>query len=243
MRWIALLFVPLLAAVQCGRTDLDAGVRLTPVAMVDGESNGYRVVVNNDEVGSYQTVLRHVLFKDVPAYELTIVTKTLTGDVATTDSSILYFGRDSLAPLSSFRFIRTGQSLHTAAANYGQGSVAVSSWRAGEEEQKLLPFGARTFDSDQLTFLGRVIYLEPKKPQEVGVIMPLTTTVRAATFEIQEDETVTVPAGTFDCRKLKLTMDTNVVTLWYEKAGTRRLIRYEAEASGVAMELLPTVPE
>lgn len=239
--WISCLLV--LAVIHCGRTDFEAKLILSIPRLVDGETSTYRVSARGDSVGTYTTSLRHAIVNEAPAYELTLITRTATGAVETIDSALVYTSRTDLTPLSSFRFVKTGSALFTTAANYSRRSVAVSAYASGEEKQKLLPYEPRTFDIDQLTFLGRALKFEPGKPVKINIINtmgpPLGGAVVGAAFVFKGDETITVPAGVFDCRKLVLRRPGGNVELWYETAPAKRLIRYRATGSGVTMELLP----
>ncbi|OYD16282.1 hypothetical protein CH330_03275 [candidate division WOR-3 bacterium JGI_Cruoil_03_51_56] len=237
-------FCILVLVVQCGKKDLQSELSLSIPSVPDGETNTYRIMALNDSIGTYTTILEHTWIGEVPAFALTLITHSTTGKVATLDSSFIYVSRNKLVPLSSFRFIRIGSVLTTTAANYGPGSVAVSTYRAGEEKQRLLPYTPKTFDNDELTFLGRALRLEPNKPAKLTILSPMGHpfggSVREAEFSYGGNEMVTVPAGSFDCRKLVLKTGVSEVEMWYEKSGTKRLIRYRAPSTGITMELLPT---
>ncbi len=229
-------------AIHCGKTEVRSGLTVTVPPLPDGERNTYRVLVGPDSIGTYTTVLEHSRFKDVPAYMITLVTVTRPGNVTTADSSIVYVTRDSMVPLSSFRFVKTGSALVTTAANYGEASIAVSAYSAGDEKQKLFPCGSNTYDIDQLTFLGRAFDLKPEKPVEIAVMNPMGPpsggSLRTAKLSYLGEESVTGPAGTFDTRKYGLVMGESTVEFWYDKTGTRKLVRYQSVDSGILMELL-----
>jgi hypothetical protein len=239
----------LLAAMTCGRTDFQARLALEIPPIPDGEVCNYRVLARNDSVGSYTTLVRHDWLGDeeLPVFGLMVVMRIATGKVATTDSSVVLVRRNNLLPRSSFRFIRTGAALSTTAANYSDKSVAVSSYIAGEEKQRLLPVSTRTFDIDQLTFLGRSLKFDKNKPVKITVINtmgpPAGGGVLDAEFTLLGDEMVTVPAGTYDCRRVMLKAMGAEIELCYEKYGTGRLVRYRAEGAGMTIELLPAPPE
>jgi hypothetical protein len=241
---LSLAFLFLLAAVRCGRTDFQARVALDVPPIPDGEYCRYRVLALADSIGSYETFVRHDWLgeDELPVYDLIVVMRSATGKVPTTDSSFLYLYRRDLRPRSSFRFIRTGAALSTTAANYSDKSVAVSSYISGQEGQRLLPATSRTFDIDQLTFLGRSLKFDGKKPVKVSVVNPMGPpaggVVLDAEFTLAGDESVTVPAGTFDCRKVLFRAGDSEIELWYEKFGTGRMVRYRARAAGMTIELL-----
>lgn len=248
-----MLWTLLLIACQCGRTDFEARVALVVPPLPDGEICHYRVMAGNDSIGTYTSFLYHDWLdpgledeEPQPVYALILVTRTTTGNVPVTDSSLLYVYRQNLTPRSSFRFIRTGNALTTTAVNYSAYSAAVSGYASGQEVQRLFPVGPRTFDIDGLVLLGRAIRLETKKPVRISVINPMGPpfggTVQDAEFTWMGDELITVPAGVFDCRRLRLSLGDEQLDLWYERTGTKRLVRYTTLTSGISVELLPTAP-
>ncbi len=239
-----------LLSCQCGRTDLEARLNLSLPPLPDGEVNHYRVRALDDSIGTYTTMIKYDWLQPakpdeepLPVYMVVLVTRTRTGNVPVTDSSFLHVRRDNLTPRSSFRFIWTGPALATTAANYGTQSVAVSSFAAGEERRQLFPITAKTYDIDGLVLLGRALKLEPKKPARLTVINPMGPPFGGAMYEAEfhlaGDEQISVPAGVFDCCRLELSMGEEQIDLWYEKAGTRRLVRFVAKGSGITIELLP----
>jgi hypothetical protein len=238
-----------LLACQCGRTDFQARVAVDVPPIPDGEACYYRVLALSDSIGSYATFVRHDWLGEdkVPVFDLIVVMRTATGKVPTTDSSFLYVRRNDLLPRSSFRFIRTGAALSTTAATYSATSVAVSGYVSGQEQQRLFPVTTRTFDIDQLTFLGRSLKFDKRKPVKVAVVNPMGPpaggVVMEAEFAPSGDESVTVPAGTFDCRKLTFRALDAEIELWYEKYGTSRLVKYRAPSTGMTIELMPRAPE
>ncbi|MBN2537862.1 hypothetical protein JXB37_06260, partial [candidate division WOR-3 bacterium] len=221
-------------------------LRLPPIP--NGEVCTYRVLAGGDSVGTYETVVVHDWVRESPAFALMNVMRTRTGGVSSTDSSLMQVSRARLAPFNAFRFVRTGEALVTTAVNYGEESAAVSAFTsAGDEQQRMLPRDSLTFDTDQLVLLGRALKPAPDRQFAVKAVNPmgppLGGTLLPAVFQYGGDESVFVPAGSFDCRKVVLLAGENEIFLWYEKAGTGRLVRYEAPDAGLAMELLPPGPE
>ncbi len=241
-----LLFIGLLllVACQCGTKDFDEKLSIILPPIPDGEVNHYRIATPKGPIGEFITFLRHDWIDELPVYVLVLVTHTNTGNVEISDSSLVFMRRSDLKPLTSFRFVKTGSAMSTTAANYGENSIAISTWtHSGEEKQRLLPTGPKTFDTDQLTFIGRGLKLDPDRPAVINVVDPMGPpaggTIHRGEFRIRADETVTVPAGTFACRRFTLSVAENEVDLWYERAGTGRLVLYRANGSGITIELLP----
>jgi hypothetical protein len=228
----------------CGKADLSKFARVDLPPIPDGEVTEYQVLSGDEQIGIYLMTTRRVDFRGASALRLDVVSKTMQGDIPTIDSSTVFVTRDSLRPLGVFRFVRTGAALVTTAANYAPGSVAIATYTPQEEKQRMLPVGQFAYDADQLNALGRAIRLPTTgKPIDVQVVSPMGPPVGGAVFDgkfgIAGDETVSVPAGTFDCYKLILNMGQHVIGLWYEKTGSRRMVRYATPGGGLVMELLP----
>lgn len=240
---VLLSLVPLVfAATGCGRSHLGTGWSFRKPAIPESEALVYRVTADGDSIGTHRMIVKKGYFRDVPSFMIELVTRTRTGSLETIDSSVVFVSQDTIAPLSSFRFVRAGSRLVSTAANYGDGSVAVTTFAGGEEQQKMLPAQPKTFDVDQLTFLGRTVTLGLNRPAKFNVVIPIGPpaggVVTKAHFEAVGDEMVTVPAGSFDCRRITLTVGENQVELWYEKAPAQRLIRYGAAEVRMAFELV-----
>ncbi|MFO7675726.1 MAG: DUF3108 domain-containing protein [bacterium] len=247
-RGIATTLLLVVLAAGCGTRDLTEKVSVSLPPVADGEVSTYRIVTPAGEAGTLVTAVHHDWHEKTPVYRLTVTARTLTGAVETTDSSLVVMRQVDLRPVVSYRFIRTGGALLTTAANYGEGSIAVSTWmHTGQEHQRLLPTDVRSFDTDQLTFLGRALRPRPGRPVKLTVIEPLGPppggNLRPGEFEALPDEEVTVPAGRFDCRKLALTVGDSRLELWYEKSGAGRLVRYSAVGTDIILELLDELRE
>jgi len=231
-----------ITAAGCGRSGFGTGWSFRKPAIPETEALTYRVTADDDSIGTHRMLVKKGYFKDVPAFMLDLVTRTKTGSVETVDSSVVFVSQDTIGPLSSFRFIKAGAALISTAANYGEGSVAVTTFAGEQEQQRLLPSEPKTFDVDQLIFLGRTVTLGLGKPAKFNVVVPigppLGGTVVKARLEVVAEEMITVPAGSFDCRKIALSVGENQVELWYEKAPAQRLIRYNAPEAGMAFELV-----
>ncbi|MFO7638554.1 MAG: hypothetical protein R6X14_04515 [bacterium] len=235
----------LLLAAGCGKKDFDERLPLQLPPLPDGEISRYEIGTPAGPIGRMVTGVTIDWYGEIPVFILDLVSRTMTGDVESVDSSIIVMRQHDLRPISAFRFIKTGAALVTTAANYGDNSIAVSTWlHTGQDEQRLLPMTAKTYDTDQLTFVGRALRLDPKRPAKIAVAEPIGPPfgggIRPGEFRGLGDETVTVPAGSFSCRKVGLTVGDNEVELWYEKAGTGRLVRYFSTGSGITLELLPS---
>jgi len=225
----------------CGRTSPVSGMTLTGTVLPDGEVTAYTLLSAGRQIGLLTMTIQHVTYRERPSYGIELVAKTRDGAQETTDSSLIFVTRDSMVPLTTFRFIKTGSDIAATAANYGDSAVAVSAYAQGDQQQQMLPFGPRTYDADQLTVLGRVIRVQGRQPIDIRIISPMGLPAGAATLDCRlsfiGDDAVRVPAGNFNCTKLLLQFGSQKVTVWYEKTGAHRMVRYRTEDGELEMQL------
>lgn len=243
-RFLSIVALSALVLFGCGKTTVGKGRIVDVPPIPDGELNRYEMFLNGEPNGQFEMIARHDIFKERPAWRLDIVARTAAAGLQTTDSSVVYVTRDSLVPLSSFRFVRTGNALIATAANYVAEGVAVTTWAAGEEKQRMLPRTGWSYDTDQLTFLCRALRISADRPVSIQVVSPMGPPSGGIVFEGRigalADQTITVPAGTFDCNRVVMNIGPHVVQVWYEKTGARRMIRYEQPGTGITIELVST---
>jgi hypothetical protein len=181
------------------------------------------------------------MFREVPAYRFDLVARTKEGAVETVDSSVVYATPDSLRPITTFRFIRSSGALITTAANYADSSVAVSTYAQGLEKQQLLQAGTGTYDADELIPLGRALKVRGRKQVDLAFVSsvgpPMGGVVIRGSVSAGGEETVRVPAGSFECYKLLFKLGQQSVAVWYEKADAHRMVKYVAAEAEQTMEL------
>jgi hypothetical protein len=246
MKKCFVLSLLLLAAVRCGRTGPSAVITVAGPVLPDGERTEYLILSAGRETGTLTMTVRHDTAEGIPLYRFDVVGRTRDGAVETTDSSVVFATRDSMRPLTTFRFIKDSATVAATAANYGDSAVAVSAWVQGSEQQRFLPAGPEAYDIDQLNILGRVVQIHGRGPAELTIVSPMGppaggSVVRAGLARAG-DETVRVPAGSSRCYKLVLTIGQDSITLWYEKVGTHRMVRYLTADGEIEMVLATAAP-
>ena len=239
---VTLVAVALLAG--CGKTTVGKGRIIVMPPIPNGEVSQYVMLANGEQNGTFLMAAFQDSFNKQAAWRLHLTARTVNGGIPTVDSSIVFVTRDSLLPLTSFRFVKTGNAMVSTAANYLMDGVAVSTWSAQNEIQRMLPRSTQSFDADQLTFLCRALRPPQDRPVNIDVVSPMGPPDGGIVFEgkigAASDQQVTVPAGTFDCARVVLNVGPHVIMLWYEKTGSRRLVRYEQMGAGMVMELVGT---
>ncbi len=234
----------LLLLCACGSAILTKYPFVIIPPLPDGETSVYRVLSDGDEVGFYTMTVHRTRFRDLAVFRFDLVMKTITDQGPTMDSATVFVTQDSMFPVSSFHFLRTGEALITAAANYTTEAVAVATYGPEGEKQRVLRNGQFTYDANQLTFLSRAIMVPTTgKPVEIRVVSPMGPPSGGGILEGRlgagSREAVTTPAGTFDCNRLVFNLGPRVIVMWVERSGARRLVRYASSVGGVVMELMP----
>lgn len=239
-----LRLLPLLLLCGCGSAVLTKYPFVIIPPLPDGETSIYRMLSEGDEVGFYTMTVHRIQFRDLPVFRFDLVMKAITADGPVADSATVFVTRDSMLPVSSFHFLRTGEALTTAAANYTSEAVAIASYGPAGERQRVLHNGQFTYDANQLTFLGRAIMVPTTgKPVEIRVVSPMGPPAGGGIIDgrlgASSRERITTPAGSFDCNRLIFNLGPRVLAMWVERAEARRLVRYASSVGGVVMELMP----
>ncbi|MEO0079377.1 MAG: DUF3108 domain-containing protein [candidate division WOR-3 bacterium] len=240
---LSLLTAALFNCGQTGQTTIGRPYQISVPPIPDGELLTYRVTTQGEETGRMVTRVRRSRFLEIPALEFITVTQVLSGSVTRRDSAVVYATPDSLIPIGSFHFQWVGNAFTTTAAKYQPGSVGVSTWTPQQGEmQRPIPLAIRSYDIDQLILLGRAFQVAQGKGAEIAFVIPLSSplggVVRTAKVTAKPDETVTVPAGTFECNHLSIQMGEAETELWLEKGPTRRPVKYQGPGQAFVMELI-----
>ncbi len=134
---------------------------------------------------------------------------------------------ESFQPISSYW---KHSLLGEASAKYGDSSVAIE--LVGRKDPVDLDFTPPVFDNEQGVELFRRLPLEVGYKSTITVISTLVATKIELGLEVPEKESITVPAGTFECYKLVLNIGQ---TFWISADEHRYLVRFVA--GGVSADL------
>ncbi len=247
--------------VSCGRTDVDnrnQRLLLEPARVPEVETLHYRIVIAGIEVGTrLQATDTTTLNLTVPAFSVMTVDRVRLGNVEQADSTIVQMSRDSLFPVAAFRFLRKGPLLVTAAALFRQantagatGSVGITTYEEGTGEVcRALPFGAGRKGCGELSllgWLGRAIALATGQEDELLCAWLLSEPPGGAVLLVRVrsdgEETVTVPAGSFECKRMQFVIGgADTLRCWYAIAGTHQMIRSQS-STGELVELVNRRP-
>jgi hypothetical protein len=136
---------------------------------------------------------------------------------------------ETLRPLtSSFQHTVLGR----ASAVYSPTEIVVT-YEDKETSTKTFPLDCPVFDSEQTIQIPRMLPLEVGYRVDVPYFhLVLGAANQAYELEVVGEETLTTPAGIFECFKIELSIGQ---TYWYSKDANRTLVRFDVE--GLRVEL------
>lgn len=243
---LTLLFLPLLCLCgKAGKVVLQPIVRIDPPPIVDGETNLYEIVdQNNTPVAIRKVTTTRVIYGEIPVFQVTSL-EQITKDTHPIESIVVFISREDMTPIASFHFSRAPKPLFSAAAGYQEGyAEIVTATREGEFKRQI-PIGPNTFDIHQLTTLGRALRFGQLKPYYILIVIPATSPPGgmsiAAKISQSGIDTLTTPAGRFECYKLVIESDSGKISLWYERVGARRLIQLSDSSKGETARLISSL--
>ncbi len=120
-------------------------------------------------------------------------------------------------------------------AEYGKDRVRVVSHGDGSEKVRIVEFDGPTFDNDQSLYLMRRMPLAVGYRTTMSLVPIFSCTYLPIGVEVTAIETVSVPAGTFECYKVDLDIQHTQQTFWYSTDAKRYLVKFEV--GGIVGEL------
>jgi len=200
----------------------------------DGEVSRYDVLRADTVVGQAIIRVRHDREQGQPAYAVISVNSSVTpgrleGQVSNLplllhDSIAAWLTADSLKPLRSFQIRNLLNRQDTVVSIYQAGKVTVT---ANGSFTGTLAAPENTFDNSILVMAIRSLELAPGAHYALTSLAAFGPWTKPADVDVEGEELVTVPAGTFACYKLNLEIAGYALNLWYEKAEPRRYVRFE----------------
>ena len=126
--------------------------------------------------------------------------------------------------------------LGNSTAIYEKDRVVIQ--KLGSDEPSILKFDGPAFDNEQGAELFRRLPLKEGYRSKVNIIPILSGTVLPLAVSVDKVKTLEVPAGKFDCFRLRL--DDLGQTFWISNDKHRYIVRFEA--GGVVADLLKVRP-
>jgi hypothetical protein len=203
------------------------------------ETNKYQIVVDTTPSGTYMLTNKTSQFGNEAIIELTAVTlvKSINGD--SRDSSSLILHKDNLKPIKSTKIITSRGATLSSEITYTDNKAIIKAKLPSGDKSITIPIGPNSFDNDEITFLMGAIDLKVGDEKELSVVIGLSGTSIPIKIKGIGEEKIKVPAGEFDCRKYEMNLVDRAIDVWYEKAESKRMIKYVDTQSNMAMILLP----
>ncbi len=114
-------------------------------------------------------------------------------------------------------------------AEYGKDRVRIFLHASGSEKVRNLDFEGVTYDNEQSLHLMRRMPLAVGYKTIMPVVPIFTYTYIPVGVEVTAIETVSVPAGTFECFKVDLDIQHTQQTYWYSTDANRYPVKFEAD--------------
>ncbi|UCG43160.1 MAG: hypothetical protein JSU73_00670 [candidate division WOR-3 bacterium] len=229
-------FVLVLIIVACG---FSPRIPLSVPELPDAETNRYVITIDGDTSGLHTSTLRKRTKHQRALLELTALTRIDVPEKQSHDSTWLMVQAHDLQPLEAFRQVTKADGIGGSVVYYQDGKAIVKSGTPLGPREAELDVGPGVTDNDLLTPLLRAVDIPVGTELRLKLVVAMAATLTDATITRLEDESATVPAGTFDCRRFEVAVAGLSLIIWYENQGARRMVRYEAPSAGMLMELLP----
>jgi hypothetical protein len=240
---LLLCFVAALLLVGCGEKE-SPGLKLDPPDWARSETSRYQVLLAGEPSGEHVLQLDRTVFGSVKVLQLVAQTRVTIPGAETTDSTWLVMHQDNLRPIRSVRSIVSGMGNLGADVLYSKSQARVIALTTDGEQTADVPISPFDFDNEQITTLLRALPLKLNVITGFNSLVGIGGAVIPVEAVLLDTQTITVPAGEFECNHIQVTIAGQNLGLWYEIGGTRRMIRYAVAASELVMELLaPVTPE
>jgi hypothetical protein len=188
----------------------------------DGEVSCFDVVKDDSVVGRSVYTIRATDVRGRRAWEILGVNSSADGGLH--DSVAATLSYDELRSLGSVQVRNMIARLDTVVSRYDRDKVTITA-RAGQSQA--LPISANTFDNSILVIVLRALDLKPDAHFLLTSVASFGPWTKPADVQVLGEDTVTVPAGRFACRKVALQLAGWTMNLWYEGAAPHRYVKFE----------------
>lgn len=188
----------------------------------DGEVSTYDVLKGDTVVGQSVFTVRSADLGGKRVWAITGVNSSSAEGLH--DSVFATLSFDDLKSLSSSQIRNVSGRLDTVVSRYAPGTVQI---RAGGGQSQTLVVSANAFDNSILVAAIRSLDLKPGAHYLLTSVASFGPWTKSADVQVLADDTVSVPAGTFICRKVSLEIAGWPMNLWYEREAPYRYVKFE----------------
>jgi hypothetical protein len=235
-----LVLVLWLAVLGCG-----PNVPVITVAQIpwpDSETTYY--VIQNSQ-GTAMGTLNTTIVRDGDKYLM--LSTVVMGN--TTDEAVMALNSVDLKPISEIRTIDVPAGgaipggIYQIMVDYHDSQITFEAYLPGDQHQGPYEFKipADSYANDEVWYLFRALpFEEGYSGRYTNVIIWTTFQTPSTTVTVVGSETVSAPAGNFDCYKLEVTVANTSVYVWYAKAAPHYMVKYQ---KGDSLILLTDSPQ
>lgn len=248
LRRLSTIFFPV-ALCMCGKPGkvvLQPNIRFVHPAIPDGEINFYEVLSAPDHpnpVAIRKMITTRTQLAEIPVFQITTVEQR-SKNSPPIESIVVCVSRENMLPANSFHFSRPPKEHLSVAAIYHEQFVEIVSVTPVGESRRTIPIGLNTFDINELPMLGRALRFGHKRPYTILVVYPATSPPggMSLTAEITHEgfDTITTPAGQFECNKIGFKTEATTQVFWFEKVGAHRMVQSQNITTGEIVRLIKT---
>jgi hypothetical protein len=232
-----LIFALALITTFCAKKKEAPSVKLSQPKW--SEVSKYQIVVDTTPSGTYVLTNKSSQLGKEAIIELVAITMVKNINGESRDSSVLILHKDNLKPIKSSKTISSRGAVLSSDITYSDNKATIKAKLPSGEKSITIPIGPNSFDNDEITTLLSAIDLKAGEEKELSVVVGFSGTSIPVKIKSIGEEKIKVPAGEFDCNKYEMTLVGRTITIWYEKAEPKRMIKYSDIQSNMAMVLLP----
>lgn len=232
---ICIVLSVLIITLNCGKKEVPS-IKLS--AGNWNEINQYRLMIDTAIVGSYKLIYKSISEPE-SVIEIQAVTEIKQAASISQDSVVLLLRPNNLKPISSSKTLSTSGTIIKSEIKYHNKKASIKARLPQGEKSIDIPININTYDNDQVTTILRAIELNPNDEREINVVIGLSGTTVPLKIKLVGEDKIKVPAGEFDCNKYNLSVVGRNIDIWYEKALTKRMVKYADAQTNMIMELLP----
>jgi hypothetical protein len=226
---VALVVLLLAACASTSPGGIEPGDVVVQHPFVDGERYHYRLLNDDAEVIATGTLTTRMA-GDQLRLEQEYVEAPVEGREPTRDHSVITVDAQTLKPIEVTREITSVDEVDRYDAGYANGQLEVLLTRTGDEvetRERSLPVPEHAYDNESALWLWRAIDLREDYEGAYISMNIVETSRQTADLTVTGQETVTVPAGTFDAWRLQIRNGRATRIAWINVEAPHQIVRWD----------------
>ena len=226
---VALVVLLLAACSSTSPGGIEPGDIVVQHPFVDGERYHYRLLNDDAEVIATGTLTTQMA-GDRLQLSQEYVEAPVEGREPTRDYSAITVDAQTLKPLEVIREITSVDEVDRYDARYEDGQLEVLLTRTGdkvETRERSLPVPEHAYDNESALWLWRAIDLREDYEGAYISMNIVETSRQTADLTVTGQETVTVPAGTFNAWRLQIRNGRATRVAWINVEAPHQIVRWD----------------